>query len=286
MKNVQFITRKTNLDCGHRVMNEKMKCFNVHGHTYLTELTFSFENMEDIGYAIDFKELKRVFVEFLQVYFDHGMILNPKDEKLINTTLDLDSKLWLMSLNGVDNYCNPTVENVAKEVFLAMEILSEILYGNSKTGLSIHQVKMFETPNCWTDCYKESITPSERKNFYNVRLNLISQFAEEMGVIDYDDRSTCDSDKVSKENIDKLQDTLDWVKNFPIPGLKDFKGNEPFTFPNIPQEPLKDYMNSCGVCGIQLRGVMGYVCPRGADCPTGLAGPQFNATQTKTDITN
>lgn len=26
----QFITRKGNFDSGHRVMNEKMKCFNVH----------------------------------------------------------------------------------------------------------------------------------------------------------------------------------------------------------------------------------------------------------------
>jgi len=32
-------------------MNEYMKCYNIHGHTYLYELCFSFENMEEIGYA-------------------------------------------------------------------------------------------------------------------------------------------------------------------------------------------------------------------------------------------
>ena len=56
---VQYITRKGNFDSGHRVMNEFMKCYNIHGHTYLYELTFSFENMEEIGYAIDFKEIKK-----------------------------------------------------------------------------------------------------------------------------------------------------------------------------------------------------------------------------------
>ena len=58
MGKIQYISRKGNFDSGHRVMNEFMKCYNIHGHTYLYELTFSFENMEEIGYAIDFKEIK------------------------------------------------------------------------------------------------------------------------------------------------------------------------------------------------------------------------------------
>lgn len=29
-QNKQFITRKGNFDSGHRVMNEAMKCFNIH----------------------------------------------------------------------------------------------------------------------------------------------------------------------------------------------------------------------------------------------------------------
>ncbi len=187
-KNIQYITRKTNLDCGHRVMNEKMKCFNIHGHTYLTELTFSFENMEEIGYAIDFKEIKRVFVEFLQDYLDHGMILNPKDEKLIEITKDYGSKLWLMSLNGDGEYCNPSVENIAKEVFLSMAVIGSTLYGNSNTGLKIHNVKIFETPNCWTDCQYDSITDSEAANFMKSRYEEIRAYAEEKGVLEYDDR--------------------------------------------------------------------------------------------------
>ena len=45
MKKIQYISRKGNFDSGHRVMNEFMKCFNIHGHTYLYELTFSFEKL-------------------------------------------------------------------------------------------------------------------------------------------------------------------------------------------------------------------------------------------------
>lgn len=188
MKKIQYITRKGNFDSGHRVMNEFMKCFNIHGHTYLYELTFSFENMEEIGYAIDFKEIKRVFCQWIDDILDHGMILNPKDELLIQTTKDYGTKLWLMSLNGKGEYCNPSVENIAKEVFLAMDLLSETLYGNAPTGLKIHNVKIFETPNCWTDCDTTSISDTERENFYLARLHEIVDYAEQKGVLEYDDR--------------------------------------------------------------------------------------------------
>ena len=46
---MQYITRKGNFDSGHRVMNEQYKCYNLHGHTYLYELTFNFQEMEDIA---------------------------------------------------------------------------------------------------------------------------------------------------------------------------------------------------------------------------------------------
>lgn len=188
MNKVQYITRKGNFDSGHRVMNERMKCFNIHGHTYLYELTFSFENMEDIGYAIDFKEIKRVFCQWIDDYLDHGMILNPHDHNLIDITKQYGSKLWLMSLNGPNEYCNPSVENIAKEVFLGIEILSDTLYKGAPTGLKIHKVLIYETPNCWTECYYESITDQERDNFYGTNGKLITDYAESKGVIQYDDR--------------------------------------------------------------------------------------------------
>ena len=188
MSKIQYISRKGNFDSGHRVMNERMKCFNIHGHTYIYELTFSFENMEEIGYAIDFKEVKRVFCQWIDDILDHGMILNPQDTKLIETTKEYGTKLWLMSLNGKNEYCNPSVENIAKEVFLAMDVLSEALYAEAPTRLKIHNVKIYETPNCWTDCNRESISANERQNFMINRLVEIMEYACNKGVVEYDDR--------------------------------------------------------------------------------------------------
>jgi len=180
---MQYISRKGNFDSGHRVMNEKFKCFNVHGHTYLYELTFEFNSMEEIGYNIDFKEIKRVGCQWIDDMLDHGMILNPKDELLIAPCSALNSKLWLMTLNGAFNYCNPSVENIAKEVFLALEYLFE-----DHKGLKLHEVTIYETPNCFTTCIEESITMEEQRNFLHVREAGLKEYKEKKGMLEYDDR--------------------------------------------------------------------------------------------------
>lgn len=180
--------RACTFDAGHRVMNERMKCFNVHGHTYLCELTFKFEEMEEIGYAIDFKEIKRVHLAWIDDILDHAMILNPKDKDLIDVTKKLGSKMWLMSLAGQGKYCNPTVENICKEVFLAMQIISDTLYGDLPTGLEIFHVKINETPNCWAHCNKHSISEAESDNFYKANEDNISSYARAKGIVEYDDR--------------------------------------------------------------------------------------------------
>lgn len=179
----QYITRKGSFDSGHRVMNERMKCFNIHGHTYLYELEFEFNEMEEIGYAIDFKEIKRVGCQWIDDILDHGMLLNPQDTELINTTKNYGSKMWLMSLNGENEYCNPSVENIAKEVFLAMMVLFQP-YKN----LKIHKVTIYETLNCSTICIKESISDAEAGNWMKVRYNEINKYTEDKGIFEYDDR--------------------------------------------------------------------------------------------------
>ena len=181
----QYITRKGSFDSGHRVMNEKMKCFNIHGHTYLYELEFEFNEMEEIGYAIDFKEIKRVGCQWIDDILDHGMILNPQDTKLIETTKEYGSKLWLMSLNGKEEYCNPSVENIAKEIFLAMMVLfNPSVYPN----LRIHRVIIYETPNCSTICSRESISDTEAVAWMSVRYDELTKYTLDKGIFEYDDR--------------------------------------------------------------------------------------------------
>ena len=178
----QTITRKGTFDSAHRVMNEKMKCFNLHGHTYLYELTFKFNTIEDIGYAIDFKEIKRVGCQWIDDMLDHGTIVNPKDVHVIQAAIAVKSKIWFMSLNGRGEYCNPSVENIAKEVFLGVRHLLDD--GN----LCLQKVTIYETPNCFTECFADSFTLKEQNNFMVCRRGDLDRYKEKMGVVIYDDR--------------------------------------------------------------------------------------------------
>lgn len=179
----QHISRKGSFDSGHRVMNEKMKCFNLHGHTYLYKLEFEFNEMEDIGYAIDFKEIKRVGCQWIDDYLDHGVIVNPHDKAVIECAIATGSKIWYMSLNGPTAYCNPSVENIAKEVFLAMELLF-----STYPGLKISKVKIHETPNCATKCTAKSISQLERTFWLQKNKESVTQYAKNKGIMEYDDR--------------------------------------------------------------------------------------------------
>jgi 6-pyruvoyltetrahydropterin/6-carboxytetrahydropterin synthase len=91
--------------------------------------------------------------------------------------------MWLMSLNGVTEYCNPSVENIAKEVSLAMMVLFQ-----SYKNLKIHKVTIYETPNCSTICLRESISDTEAQNWMVNRYAEVNQYAVDKGMIEYDDR--------------------------------------------------------------------------------------------------
>lgn len=183
---MQFIERTCIFDSGHRVLNEKVKCYNLHGHTFITRLTFSFESTEEIGYSIDFKEIKRVGCQWIDDILDHGFLVNPKDNHVIACIKETDTKMWKMSLNGAEEYCNPSAENISKEIFLAMEILFR--EQGKDCGLRIHSVELNETPNCKVITYANSVTDQERKNFNEYRFTEIDQYRESKGIMEYDDR--------------------------------------------------------------------------------------------------
>jgi len=179
----QTVTRIFTFDSGHRVMNERFKCHNLHGHTYKIEATWQFNSMDSIGYAIDFKEIKRLFGQFIDDYLDHGFIANPKDKRYVEACLFEGSKYWLMTLNG-QGYCNPTAENIAKEIYL----IADYLVHDYKVGLRIKDIKLWETPNCFVNANEESLAINEKANFMRERENLLKDYSNKKGKLEYDDR--------------------------------------------------------------------------------------------------
>lgn len=172
------ITRIFEFDSAHRVMNEKVKCFNLHGHRFKVELTFEYFTKGSLGYAIDFKEIKRIAGTWLDENFDHASILNPNDEHLIMLCKSYGWRLYVMGL-GHNGDVNPSAENIAAEIFYSLSVIFKTSF---KGVVTLKNVRLYETPNCWVDIDNIDYVATAEI------MSELSKWATKMGVFNYDVR--------------------------------------------------------------------------------------------------
>ncbi len=176
------IIRKGSFDAGHRVMFQRFKCSHMHGHRYEYQLEFSYSEMQDLGYAIDFSEIKRIGCAWIDSQMDHSFLANPLDMKVISLAEELGSNIFKMHLTDLKGSCNPTVENIAKEIFFAIYTLL------SSDNLKLERVTLHETANCIGIC--EGLSEAEIKVFCSHKdyLEQLNDFRSRAGKIEYDSR--------------------------------------------------------------------------------------------------
>lgn len=171
------VTRIFEFDAAHRVMNEKVKCFNLHGHRFKVEATFEYSSKGSLGYAIDFKEIKRIVGAWIDEKLDHACILNPNDEQLIMLCRNQDWRLYIMGMRTFGDI-NPSAENLASELFYTIKQL----FAEDKCGVRLVKIRLYETPNCWVET--EGIDYVGTNDF----LEEVKQWRKEKGNFNYDSR--------------------------------------------------------------------------------------------------
>lgn len=143
------ITRRLEIDMGHRVPNHKSKCRNLHGHRYVFEVGLSGEissssGSSNEGMVCDFGDIKDLLMRVIHDPYDHGLMLYEKDpiaKMLLNAKECEDQKIILVPFI-------PTAENIVSHVFRQ---LKEQLSGEEEFIISY--VKVWETPNATATCY-------------------------------------------------------------------------------------------------------------------------------------
>lgn len=153
---------------------------NLHGHTYVYELTFCFGDNKPIGFPIDFREIENICCEWIEKNFNDATLVNPEDEALIEYLHENLSKAWIMTLAGT-GYCNPTLENIAREILLSMEFLFEAM-----THIQVSSIRIYSTPDTFTDCNLNSATNQERLDFMHHNYDRLMIYAQEKGLIKFD----------------------------------------------------------------------------------------------------
>jgi 6-pyruvoyltetrahydropterin/6-carboxytetrahydropterin synthase len=137
-----IVTRRFEIDAGHRINGHKGKCCFLHGHRYVFEVSVSSEDLDKLGMVVDFSVIKEKIGAWLDEEWDHALILSGDDPLLAAVLQDPDSNLFVFA-PGVQ----PTIENL---VGYLMTVAKARLEG---LGLCVESVKGWETPNCWAVAY-------------------------------------------------------------------------------------------------------------------------------------
>jgi 6-pyruvoyltetrahydropterin/6-carboxytetrahydropterin synthase len=131
-------TRVHEICIAHRLPTHPGKCKNLHGHNISIELTVESKSLNDQGMVVDFGDIKRMFVDWLEDCWDHKTILYKKDPLYV-------SLVNILPENNIVEYdFIPTSEN------LASHLLNEIGPALLPNDLRLTEVKFYETSKCFT----------------------------------------------------------------------------------------------------------------------------------------
>ena len=118
------VTRRYHFESAHFLPHvpEGHKCFRVHGHNYLMDVTMA-GNLNSTGFIIDFWDL----------------------DKIVQPIIDeVDHR----TLNAVKGLENPTAERIASWFFIRLKPCN-----NDQKWIS--HIRIFETRDCWADYHND-----------------------------------------------------------------------------------------------------------------------------------
>lgn len=156
----QQCVRRIQFCAGHRVAGHESKCSNLHGHNYVLNVFAEAPSLDSIGRVVDFSVLKECVGGWIDMNWDHGMLLWEKDAQALEL---MRSAKWLLptaavplmpGLSGEERGVlvnqklatlpfNPTAENMAR--YLVEVVCPEVLRGK---GVQVVRVEIWETENC------------------------------------------------------------------------------------------------------------------------------------------
>ena len=138
-----YIKKKFKIPIGHRLLNHKGKCHNIHGHEICIEIQLSCEYLNSNDMVVDFSDLKEWFNKIIGDELDHALVLNYDDKfnpighaKIIRTLGE------------------PTAEYMAAFVFHKLKNKIKELFPENYKHVNIDFLQVWENENSMAG-YKE-----------------------------------------------------------------------------------------------------------------------------------
>lgn len=150
---VNTVTRRHEWDMAHRLPFHEGKCRRLHGHRYVADITVIGRirpdtEAADAGMILDFDAVKAAIDQTFG-WWDHRTMLWERDPLLevLRTGFSGAEELRVRGLAEYGVFSvpfMPTAENIAREILKCLTRTAK---------LSISTVKVFETPNGWSEAY-------------------------------------------------------------------------------------------------------------------------------------
>lgn len=134
------LTKNFRFETAHRLAKGYVgKCANIHGHSWNGSIAVSVKELDEFGFAVDYKDLGK-FTKMIEDTVDHKIMLWKGDQEIID--LCADQGWQFVIFEG-----NPTCESVAKWIFEAATQYFKKEFGER---VAIDHVIIHET--CTTGC--------------------------------------------------------------------------------------------------------------------------------------
>ncbi len=114
---------RTHFSAAHRIVDHPGKCGRLHGHNWNVDVIIQSSQLNRIGLALDFSQLKEVVKE----------VINPLDHVNLNDLIDFSS---------VEN--NPSAEVISRHIFLQVKGRLR----NQFPEVNLRRVDLYETETC------------------------------------------------------------------------------------------------------------------------------------------
>jgi 6-pyruvoyltetrahydropterin/6-carboxytetrahydropterin synthase len=142
---VYIIRVEVSFDAGHRLLGHTGKCSSPHGHTYTAEVFVTAEELNNIGLAFDFGDVKSHVKAWIDRNWDHAFLANSADQQLIDALRSVpETRLYLFP------DVNPSAEAMAKALYAEAE---------GEFPLLIQGVRIWESPRQYAE-YINSAVPA------------------------------------------------------------------------------------------------------------------------------
>ena len=136
-------TRRLEWDAMHRIPDHESKCRAFHGHRYVAEVTCVSDALDSLGRVVDFGVIKRRVGAWIDQHWDHTAILMKGDPDPAIALLAQSNAAHGRPVYWLEQH--PTAENIAAELGrVATDLLVD-------TGVRVHKIRIWETPNAWVE---------------------------------------------------------------------------------------------------------------------------------------